>query len=196
MISRKSQQKNDETIFKVFVQIGDKTIEQDIDESLSIPTSDKLTLQMVLKILAENPVLHARWNVIYNEAVCEYDIMKTRFEIWLSKKSSDFRKELELITKGRVTDKMVEDMVKTDPQYEIMNSDLAKAKKNMKHIFSIASGFGEKGDKIVNIASLMKWEAENLGSKSFIGKKYHHIKNDSEKKDENFNLNINDGWPT
>lgn len=200
MISRKQveTESGDKDFFvKVSVKIGEKTIEQDIEESLSIPTADKLSLPMILKMLAENPVMHARWNVLYNESVCEYDMLKTKFEVWFSKKSSEYRKELEKVTKGRVTDKAVEDMIKCDPDYEKYSDDLALSKKNMKHIFVLANGFGEKGDKIVNIASMMKWEAENLGGGHFSSKKYHHIQREfEEKKEENFSLKVNDGWPT
>jgi hypothetical protein len=196
MITRKQ---NDEKEFfiKVSIKIGDKLIEQDLEESFSIPTSDKLTLPLVLKMLAENPVLHARWNILYNESVYEFDILKTRFEVWLSKKSTEYRKEIEKVSKGRVTDKMVEEMLKMDPEYEKISNELSLAKKNMKHIFVLSNGFGEKGDKIVNIASLLKWEAENLGGKGFIEKKqYHHIQRNFEDKKTASDPNVNDGWPS
>jgi hypothetical protein len=201
MITRKPKEQQEDIDFfvKVNVKIGDKLIEKDLEESLSIPMADKLTLPIVLKLLAENPVLHARWNMIYNEAVCEYDLLKTKFEVWNSKKSSEYRKELEKITKGRVTDKMVDDMIKSDPEYTKITDDLALSKKNMKHIFAIANGLGEKGEKIITIASMLKWEADTLGGSRFLSsrKEYHHIKKDyEEKKQENFNLKVNDGWPT
>jgi hypothetical protein len=191
MITRKQ---SEDFAIKVSVKIGDRLIEQDLEDSLSIPTSDKLTLPLILKMLAENPVLHARWNVLYNESVFEFDVLKTKFEVWLSKKSSEYRKELEKVTKGRVTDKMVEDMIRADSEYEKISNEVALAKKNMKHIFVMANGFGEKGDKIVNIASMLKWEAENLGGKGSLERKqYHHIKRDFEEKTD---PKVNDGWPT
>ena len=199
MIARKKSQENDNYDFmiKVTVKIGDRLIEQDLEESLSIPTASNLTLPAILKMLAENPSLHARWNVLYNESVCEYDVLKTKFEVWLSKKSMEYRKELEKVTKGRVTDKMVEDFIKSDVDYERYSSDIANSKKNMKHIFAIANGLGEKGDKIVNIASMLKWEADSMGGKFLgSGKQYHHIQRESQEKQENFNLNVNEGWPT
>jgi hypothetical protein len=199
MILRKQQSDSKEFSIKVSVKIGGKLIEQDLEEAFSIPTADRLTLPLILQMLAENPVLHARWNILYNESVYEYDMMKTKFDVWNSKKSTEYRKELEKVTKGRVTDSMVEDLIKSDPEYEIMSDDLASSKKNMKHIFVLANGFGEKGEKIVNIASMLKWEAENLsgGSKNFSQKKYGHIERGFENKDkENFDLKKNDGWPT
>jgi DNA mismatch repair ATPase MutS len=207
MITRKTKGVNsdsseDEDFFvRVIVKIGDKRVEQDLEESLSIPMADKLTLPMVLKMLAENPVLHARWNIIYNESVYEYDVLKTKFEVWLAKKSAEYRKDLEKVSKGRVTDKMVEDMIKSDPDFERISEDIAISKKNMKHIFAIANGLGEKGDKIVNIASMLKWEADTLGGNKFFGpkKEYHHIKRDFEdnqKTNEKIDINVNDGWPT
>lgn len=195
--------KEDKDFFvKVTVKIGQDLIEQDLNEALYIPMADKLTLPHVLKMLAENPVIHARWNIIYNEAVCEYDVLKTKFDVWYSKKSSEYRKELAKIEKGRVTDKMVEEMIQADPEYTKMCDDLAHSKKNMKHIFAIANGLGEKGDKIVNISSMLKWEADALGGNKFLGarKTYNHIERgfekNGEKKGENFDLNVNDGWPT
>ena len=201
MISRKtSNEDSKEFVVKVSVKIGDRLIEQDLEESLSIPTADKLTLPLILQMLADNPVLHARWNVLYNESVYEYDIMKTKFDVWSSKKSSEYRKELEKVTKGRVTDSTVEDLIKADPEYTKISDDLAMSKKNMKHIFVLANGFGEKGEKVVNIASMLKWEAENLsgGSRNFSQKKYGHIERGFESKEikENFDVNKNDGWPT
>lgn len=198
LITRKSKLEEKEFFVKVSIKIGNDLIEQDLEESLSIPMADNLTLPIVLKILSESPILHARWNILYNEAVYEYDILKTKSEIWMSKKSTEYRKELEKVSKGRVTDKMVEEMIKTDPDYEKINDDLAQSKKNMKHIFAIANGLGERGDKIVTIASMLKWEAENIGGNKFstTKKDYPHIKRDFEEKNSDFNLNINDGWPT
>jgi len=200
LITRKSklEEKEKEFLVKVSIKIGKDLIEQDLEESLSIPMADNLTLPIVLKILSESPILHARWNILYNEAVYEYDVLKTKSEIWMSKKSTEYRKELEKVSKGRVTDKMVEEMIKTDPDYEKINDDLAQSKKNMKHIFAIANGLGERGDKIVTIASMLKWEAENIGGNKFSAskKEYPHIKRDFEEKNNDFNLNVNDGWPT
>jgi hypothetical protein len=201
MISRKQKiELKDDTDFsiKVSVKINERLIEQDIEESFSIPRADKLTLPVVQDILSENTVLHARWGVLYNEAVYEYDILKTRYEVWLSKKSQEYRKELEGIkTKGRVTDKMVEDMIKDDPDYEKMNDDLAKAKKNMKHVFVIANGFGEKGERIVNIASLLKWEGDSLVGRRHVEKQYQHIERDRDfDKQPIGDPKVNDGWPT
>ena len=201
MISRRTKNSETETgnedfFVKITVKIGDRIIEQDLEESLSIPMADRISLPMILKMLAENPVLHARWNVIYNEAVCDYDMLKTKFEVWLSKKSAEYRKELEKVTKGRVTEKTVEEMIQSDPDYERYSDDLALSKKNMKHIFALANGFGEKGDRIVNIASMMKWEAENLGGGGTVGKKYNFIQRQTDEiKKEDLNVKINDGWP-
>ena len=204
MITRKQSQDemkttdNEKDFFvKVIVKVSGRIIEQDIEESLSIPTVDKLTLPMIQQMLAENPSLHARWNVLYNEAVYDFDIMKTKFEVWMSKKSSEYRKELEKIAKGRVTDRMVEDMIHDDPDFTRYSDDLALSKKNMKHIFAIANGFGEKGDRIVNIASMMKWEVDALWRGSMTNKNYNHIKRDyKEAQKENFDTSVNDGWPT
>jgi len=206
MISRKNnkieEQKNEidehEFSVKVSVKIGNKVIDQDIERSLYIPSCDKLTLPVVMQIMSENPSLHARWNILYNEAVYEYDIMKTKSEIWYSKKSQEYRKELEKVSKGRVTDKMVEDMIKSDSEYESINDELALAKKNMKHVFVFANGFGEKGEKIISIASLLKWESENLiGKKQMDNKQYSHIERGYEKKEkEIFDINKNNGWPS
>ena len=90
MIERKKIDSGDEDFFvRVQIKIGDKVIEQDLEQTLAIPNN--LTPASAAKIMAENPVVHARWNVLYNEAVYEYDAFKTRLEVWLSRKSQDYR---------------------------------------------------------------------------------------------------------
>lgn len=195
-VNETSEQGNEDFFVKIKVKIGEKTIEQDLEEALSIPMADRLTLPLVLKMLAENPLVHARWNVLYNEAVCEYDELKTKYEVWLAKKSAEYRKELAKVEKGRVTDKMVEDQIKCDPEYEKINTDLAISKKHMKHIFALANGLGEKGEKLVTIWSMLRWEADTLGNDKILGnkKQFPYIKRNENK--ENFDLKVNDGWPT
>lgn len=193
MISRKSNSEvetnkdSNKFIAEIKINIGGRLIEADVDESLHIPTVDKLNPANMSNMMAEIPKVHARWNIIYNDAVFEYDILKTKLEVWLARESHKVRKELAKLEK-RVTDKMVEDTLKADPEYTKINENVALAKKHMKHIFALANGFGEKGDKLVSIAALMKWEGVNIerGNKGY-GKEYKHIKSDMSK---------NDGWPT
>ena len=64
------------------------------------------------------------------------------------------------------------------------------AKKNMKHILAQANGFGEKGEKIISIASMMKWEAENLSGTTKASKQYSHINREDKGKDHYTE------WPT
>jgi len=205
MIRKKSQTEstehpsNEEFKVRLSVIIGGKLIESDLDEALHIPTVDKLNPVILANMMAENAALHARWNFLYNEAVYEYDINNTKLEVWIAKKSHEYRQSI-LNTQdkdgkpGKVTESMVDAALKADPEYESRNNDLAKSKKNMKHILALANGFGEKGEKVVSIASMMKWEAENLGGSGKVGQKYQHIK----KSDENytFDKSKNDGWPT
>ena len=182
---------------KIDVKINNKTIKEDVEDALHIPTIDQLNTIKLSNMMSESASLHARWNFIYNEAVYEYDIAKTKFEVWDAKIGKTIRKELAKLEKGRVTDKMVEEAKKLDPEYETLNEDLALKKKNMKHILALANGFGEKNDKIVNIASMMKWEAEllNKNKNAFSGKKeYGHIK--KEETPVKTDPDKNDGWPT
>lgn len=207
MINRKknnSEDENDENDFeiKISVKIGSKVIDEDLKTALYIPHVDKLNPVYISELLSKIPHLHARWNYLYNEAVFEYDIQKTRYEVFLAKKANEIRKELAQIEKGRITDRMVDDALKMDPEYEEYNNKLAEAKKNMKHILSLASGFGEKGEKLVNIASMMKWEAEILGGSKKLNKStskhIRHYENDENDKNDDHRLNgegaKNDVW--
>lgn len=186
---KKKEESQDDT-FKVSlnVKIGEKLIKSDIDEALFIPTVDKLNPTIIANMMTEIPSLHARWNFLYNEAVYEYDMLKTKSEVWFAKKAQEYRKDFERRDK-RVTEKMIDEAIKVDPEFQILNDDLAEAKKNMKHILAQANGFGEKGEKIVNIASMMKWEAENLSGKGKTDKKYNHIR----KEDQEDPI---EDWPT
>jgi len=187
-------EKEYEVIIKV--KIGEKIIEQDLDNALYIPTADKLNPTMVSDMMAVQPSQHARWNVLYNEAVYDYDNMKTKYEVWTAKKAQEIRKEFSKIeNSGRITEKMIEEAMKLDPEYDKMNDDLATSKKNMKNILALANGLGEKGERIVSIASLLKWEGENLSPRK--GEKvYNHIKGPSSKREKEYKFDdSNGGWP-
>ena len=197
-IKSKEEVKNQDNpnVFSVTfnVKIGDRVIEGDLDKSLHIPTIDKLNPAMISNMMAEIPSLHARWNFFYNEALYEYDMKNTKLDIWLAKKSQEYRKQL--AQDGKVTEKMIDETVKSDPEFERFSEELARAKKNMKHILAQANGFGEKGEKLINIASMIKWEGENLiGGNRMSGQKtYGHIKKKSEEYQQD--ISKNDGWPT
>jgi len=213
MINRKkavksvnSEEVNDsEFSITVSVRIGQDIINQDIDEALYIPTINNLNPAIISKIMSENPSLHARWNALYNQAVYEHDMLKTKFEVWIAKKGREYRDELNKIAKEekiRVTDKLVEDTLKSDDEYESISQEIAEAKRDMKNILAIANGLGEKGEKIINIASMMKWEAEILAGNKRVGssKTYNVIdKKDSKKsveKEYKMDISENGGWPT
>jgi hypothetical protein len=192
------EENGEELELKITVKIGDKIIENDINESLHIPTVDKLNPVFLANMMAEIPQLHARWNILYNEAAFDYDLKKTKFEVWLSRKSKEYRAELSKIEKGRITEGMINEAVQIDPEYTIINKEIAEAKKNMKHILALANGFGEKGDRIVNIAAMMKWEGEVLSKSGKMGetKSYQHIKREVEEIESRKDINKNSGWPT
>ena len=189
-ISSLSSNSSNSWNIKIICEIGSKKIEEDVEQALSIPTVDKLNPTVLSNMMAENPSLHARWNFMYNDAVFEYDILKTKYEVWEAKTAKEIRTELSKIEKGRVTDKMVDEEVKRNKEYERLNEELALAKKNMKHILSLANGFGERGEQVVNIASLMKWEGQGLEKSR---KAYSHI--DRGEKELKVDRNKNDGWP-
>lgn len=197
--TEKETSDGNELELKVTVKIGEKVIENDINESLHIPTVDKLNPVYLANMMAEIPQLHARWNILYNEAVFEYDILKTKFEVWISKKSREYRGELSKIEKGRITEGMISEAVQLDPEYKTINKEIAEAKKNMKHILALANGFGEKGERIVNIAAMMKWEGEVLGKSGKVGesRSYSPIgRREVEEIEAKKDLNKNSGWPT
>lgn len=186
--------KEDSDDFKInlSVEIGGRLIEEDLDEALSIPTINKLSPTMLGDMMAEIPAIHARWNFLYNEAVYEYDMQKIKLDLWLSKKANEIRKQLAQTEKGRITDKMVDEAIKLDPEYEKENSKVAMAKKTMNHVKALAMGFGEKGEKVVNIASMIKWEGTNLSG----GKRTNKRKLDEEKGDNSMHNDPKDngGW--
>lgn len=192
---------NDEEELKItiHVKIGNKIIEEDLEKSIHIPRFDKLNTVVISELLAENPSLHARWNYLYNEAVYENDVLKTKYDVWLSRRSSEIRKELQNLDGGKVTEKMIDEMIKLDPEYKVQNDDLSRAKKNVNHIKAMAIGIGEKGERLVNIASMMKWELENLNRSNFNNKtpKDRPVGNRiKDEEDYEIDAKKNGGWPT
>ena len=145
-------------VFKVSFKVDDKVLDFDINRKLHIPSVDILTPAKVANLMAENPSIHTRWNVLSNNAAIEYDKEKMGFDIWEKAQSKTYRKELIEVSGKRVTDKMVEEAVMTDPEYMKRYSKVLQKKQDAANIKSIALGFGERGDRLVNISSLMKSE--------------------------------------
>jgi len=152
--------------FKVSFKVYDETIDVDINQKLYIPSIDILTPQKACNMMAENPSLHARWNVLANQAAIEFDREKISFEIWEKERSKHYREELAEVSGKRVTDKMVDEAVMTDPEYRRRYFEMLKKKEDAANIRSVAFGFGERGDRLVNIVSMMKMEKPTSSLKS------------------------------
>jgi len=144
--------------FKVSFRVDEKMMEIDIHEKLNIPSIDTLTPSKIANLMAENPAIHARWNVLSNNAAIEYDHSKIEFEIWVKEQAKTYREELADTTKKRVTDKMVEEAVMTDPEYKKLYRKMLEKKRDAANLKSVAIGFDKKGERLVNISSLLKSE--------------------------------------
>lgn len=155
MIGKKGKIKDE---FRVTLQVKEETIDIDINDKLHIPSIDVLTPQKACNMMAENPALHARWNVLSNQAAVEFDKEKMSFEIWCKEKSKQYRVDLKDMGMGRITDKMVEEAVMTDPEYKRRFIEMLRRKEDAANVRSIAFGFGERGERLVNIVSMMKSE--------------------------------------
>ncbi len=150
--------KSREFELKISFKVGEELLEFDVDRKLHIPSIDVLTPQKACNMMAENPSIHSRWNVLANQAAIQSDRLKMKFEVWVKERSRHYRSELADLTGKRVTDKMVEESVMTDPDYMRMYDDYLKSKEDAANLRSIALGFGERGERLVNIVSMMKWE--------------------------------------
>lgn len=162
----KVRSKDDDFELKISFKIGEELITIDIDEKLHIPSIDVLTPQKACNMMAENPSIHSRWNVLANQAATRADRAKIEFEIWVKEKSKIYRTELAEVTSKRITDKMVEESVMTDPEYLRKFEEYLKAKEDAANLRSIAFGFGERGERLVNIVSMMKSEKPTSTTKS------------------------------
>jgi|GEM_PF-5309484 len=186
----KAQKKSTSVIdFKLLFNIDDEIITVDIDEKLHIPSIDVLTPQRACNMMAENPALHARWNVLANQAAVRADKEKAIFEIWVKDISKHYRIELAQTTGKRVTDKMVEEAVITDPEYLRKYTKYLKAKEDAANLKSIAIGFGERGDRLVNITSMMKWEKPSSNIKSSEKNNLYNSMNEDDLESNIFNDN-------
>lgn len=147
-------------------KVGDELLTIDIDEKLHIPSIDVLTPQKACNMMAENASIHARWNVLSNQAAVKADRTKIEFEIWVKERSRAYRSDLAEVSSKRITDKQVEEAVMTDPEYLRMYNRYLKAKEEAANLRSIAFGFGERGERLVNIVSMMKSEKSSAGVKN------------------------------
>jgi len=152
------QKHNKNWELKVSFKVDDELLDIDVNRDLHIPSADVITPAKVQNMMAENASIHARWNVLSNNAAFEYEDSKMEFEIWSKDQAKIYREEMGETTKKRVTDKMVEEAVMTDPEYIKKYRNVLKKKRDAANVKSIAIGFGEKGERLVNISSLMKSE--------------------------------------
>lgn len=186
-VGKKGRQNSDEGKdfeFKVTFRINEELIEFDVDERLQLPQIDVMTPQKACNLMAENAAIHARWNVLANNAAIEHDMARIDFEVWEKNQAKIYRSELSESVKKRITDKMVEEAVMTDPQYLKKFNEVLKKKRDAANIKSIAIGFGERGERLVNIVSLMKSEKPTSGvtSGSRSRNNYDNDDDDSDRK--------------
>jgi len=154
--------KGDSSSFKVSLFIREETIEIDLNEKLHIPEVAILSPARLCNMMAENPALHARWNVLANEAAIEYDRCQMEFDIWIEEQSKIQRESLHDGMNGkRITDKMVNEAVITDPEYKRKYHEVLNKKRDAANVKSVAYGFGERGERLVNITSMIKSEKPN-----------------------------------
>jgi len=157
---------DDDFDLTVSMKVGDNILKIDVDDKLHIPSIDVLTPQKACNMMAENPAIHARWNVLANQAAVRADYEKIKFEIWVKEQARVYRSELTESTGKRVTDKQVEEAVLTDPEYSRRYRSYLKKREDAANLKSIAIGFAERGDRLVNIVSMMKWEKPSSVIKS------------------------------
>lgn len=175
----------------VVLRVNDEQLSIDLDEKLRIPSVDVLTPQKACNMMAENPSLHARWNVLANQAAFESDHEKIAFEVWVKEKSKSYRSDLASDSGRRVTDKQVEEAVMTDPEYMRRYDKYLKTRENAANIRSVAMGFGERGERLVNVVSMMKWERPTASVKHS-GKNSEVYADDDETEKAAFTDNKND----
>lgn len=150
--------KDDDFELTVNLKIGEEVLQIDINERLHIPSIDILTPQKTCNMMAENSAVHARWDVLANKAAIKANYEEMKFEIWTKERSKHYREELAQVVGKKPSEKMVEEALLTDPDYLRKYSESLKIKEDSLNIKSIARGFAERGDRLVNIASMMKWE--------------------------------------
>jgi hypothetical protein len=163
---REIYQSKDDFELTISFKVNNELLTIDINKKLHIPSIDVLTPQKACNMMAENASIHARWNVLSNQAAVNADRMKIEFEIWVKEKSRAYRSDLAEVSSKRITDKQVEEAVMTDPEYLRMYNRYLKAKEEAANLRSIAFGFGERGERLVNIVSMMKSEKSSVGVKN------------------------------
>lgn len=168
---------------KVLVEWDDKQLDVDINKSLHIPSIDTLTPSRLSNMMAENPAMIARWSVLANKAWHEYELLKTRFEVWEKGEHKRCREALLLESdkRKRMTERAIEEAVMSDPEYLRRMEILLQAQENAENIRSLARAFGAHGERLVNISSLMKVEI-NRSSSSVSGNQDRENDNDTDRR--------------
>jgi hypothetical protein len=145
------------TILRLKLKMNDGILEEDLNNLLEMPSYRDATPQKIANILAQSPVLEARWTVLFNQAQFEYEQTKTEFEIWKGNASEKIRNDFSQ-TSERATDKKIESQITLLKQYKTYNTRINRLKRNMGHIKAAASAFASRGEKAIPIAYLLKKE--------------------------------------
>lgn len=177
----------------ITLAVSGTQLDFDINQKLHIPNVDTLTTGRLTNMMAETAAIHARWSVLSNQAAHAYDVAKIRFEVWEKQQLKRFREGLIDEKHKKQTERMIEESVMSDPEYIRRYEQVLEAKENASNVRSIAFAFGEKGDRLVNISSLMKMEINRSSSSAGSSRNDEpHERNSSERENRAFSSSDED----
>lgn len=157
VVRHKNKFKKSNMILKFQFEISDVIIDEDVNKLLYIPSFKDLNPIVVGNILAENAQLEARWNVLYNEAVAEYEKKELDIDIAKAKQDLDIRTRA-LQNNDKMTETKITNMIIRDPKYKKIQQELIEIKRKMNNLKSVAQAFVSRGNKTITLAHLVNSE--------------------------------------
>ena len=135
----------------------DSSMEGDLKNLFKFPSFKDLSPAMVGDIIGQSALAEARWSVLHNEAIANFEKKEMDFEIWQAKRDLEIRNEVSE-NKEKITETKVKNLVTCDPTFRRMQQDIINAKQKMNNLKSVSIALISKGNKAMSVANLVKEE--------------------------------------
>ena len=156
-IEQETEQTNDKSGQSLIkVMINDRLEEYNLKKSCKIKIDNSTSIGDIIKQLCENPFEHTMWEMRYNEALCNLELLKTEFDVWKSKKAQTYCTWLKGTNKENANLKTIQNMLESSTDFNDYKKRIILARKNVNNIRAISNSFLKKAEILMSIGSMLK----------------------------------------
>lgn len=141
---------------RVQINIGDETLERDVNADLRIDP-DNLS-----EALIRQPALYAYYASLTQKANLLAENAKYEYEKTLNEYANTAREELS-DGKKRVTDKQIESLIKSRPQIQVLHKRMIILENNARTLWALTKSMEQKRESLAQLCYNQRKEMEHLG---------------------------------